>query len=229
MGFCTCILPFLRNFYFSTNCGPLLRSACIASIIRFAYTVQLINDFDVTWNFSKLSLWTCVSPQAVYLCPLRPFTNITSFLASSRSTLASSAPASLQFLPLLIATSPTASVSAPTSHTSNPTFLVASAQRVVLISPLQHLTSVRPIVITTSSRGTTPRLMKQPAQGIMRMATERSQRKVCATIQVGSNKTILRRLQRRVRILRLGFRTIGSGMVRQRVSQCRIGTGEKGD
>ena len=36
-------------------------SACVASIIRFAYTVELVNNVDVTWNFSQLSLWAYVS------------------------------------------------------------------------------------------------------------------------------------------------------------------------
>jgi hypothetical protein len=38
----------------------ILTSACIASIIRFAFTIILVNDKDVTWNYIQLSLWAYV-------------------------------------------------------------------------------------------------------------------------------------------------------------------------
>ncbi|KAH6663127.1 hypothetical protein B0J14DRAFT_570649 [Halenospora varia] len=31
--------------------------ACVASIVRFVFTLKLVNDVDATWNYISLSLW----------------------------------------------------------------------------------------------------------------------------------------------------------------------------
>jgi len=42
--------------------------ACIASIIRFVFTIQLVDNVDSTWNYIKLSIWSVLEVDIGLVC-----------------------------------------------------------------------------------------------------------------------------------------------------------------